>query len=217
MTLDDARVIKNIDGWDGRPLKKAWQHSEFLSFLPARPLKILDIGCGSRPIGIRSGDKRITVDINSSVKPNVIADVSTQWPFGAAAFDVIYAGHTIEHFYPNDRDWLVCRIYETLKPGGVFFFRVPHKSGFQATGWEHHTTYGTNGADGLWYGGNPRLPRFNQISTGVAFCTQETYFSGVSRTNRLFEKLYNLSFRLTDQYLWLVRRVPEVQFMLQRP
>jgi SAM-dependent methyltransferase len=213
----NSRGVTNIDDWDGRPLKRAWRHPQFLSFLPSKSLRILDLGCGSRPVPTRRGDIRVTVDISPTVGPSVICDVSSQWPFAAEVFDVIYASHAIEHFYPQDRDWLVWRIFDALKEGGIFFFRVPHKSGFQATGWEHHTTYGTNGADGLWRGENPLLPVFEQISTGVAFCDQTTYFLPQSGATRLLEDVYNVSFRLTDRYLARVIRIPEVQFMLRKP
>lgn len=195
--------------------RRSWTHAELLGLFPDSSVRVLDIGCGDSPLAVREIDELVTVDFDPQSSADVVADVSCEWPFGSDEFDLVYMSHVLEHFYPSDRDALVRNVHRSLRPGGLLFIRVPHRSSLQATGWEHHTQYGLNGATSLCHGRNPQLPYFRAISAGVALTIDFSVRRSTGRS--LAERMLNRSWRLTESVLsHLVGGIPEVQFMLQR-
>jgi SAM-dependent methyltransferase len=203
----------------GLPIyKRSWTQSELISTFPDDGIKILDIGAGRYPFAPRAIDELVTLDFDNSTEPTIATDFTREWPFGPNGFDLVYASHVIEHLYPRDRDTLIMRIFVTLRPGGILFIRVPHRSSFQATGWEHYTFYGTNGATSLTHGRNPYLPQFDLVSAGVALGDLDRFRRDHKLIESVVEGVLNKSFRLTDRFLCvLLGGVPEVQFMLRKP
>jgi len=198
--------------------KRSWTQSELILTFPDIGIKILDVGAGRYPFVPRQIDELVTLDFDNSSKPTIAVDFTREWPFGSNEFDLVYASHVIEHLYPRDRDVLVMRIFDSLRPGGILFMRVPHKSSFQAVGWEHHTYYGTNGVTSLTHGQNPYLPQFDLVSVGVAIGNTDRFRRDRSVLERVVEVILNKSFQLTDKFLWmLLGGVPEVQFALRKP
>jgi len=178
----------------------------------------LDVGAGEFPFAARERDRLVTVDFNARSNPTVVIDFTIEWPFGSDQFDFVYASHVIEHIYPHLRDRLVVNIFNSLRAGGLFFIRVPHLSSIHATGWEHFTMFGTGGVGSLTHGKNPNLPQFELISIGLAAGPIERFNGSRTITQKLIERILNLSFRLTDQFLAsILGGVGEVQFLLRKP
>ena len=197
--------------------KRSWVLRELQQIMPDEGLRVLDLGCGTRPLPVRPQDTLVTADQDPKTGANVVGDLTANWPFAAQEFDLVYAGHVVEHFYPPARDLVVRRIHESLRAGGYFFFRVPHLSSMQATGWEHHTYYGLNGACGLCHGRNPSLPWFRAVAFGASMISAEDFYHERQGLARGLDRLLNKSFRLTDRFLAaLVGGINEVQFLLQR-
>ena len=157
----------------------------------------------------------MTVDFEADAGASVTSDVAAHWPFGDDEFDLIYMSHVVEHFYPMDRDALIRNIYRALRVGGLLFIRVPHKSSYQATGWEHFSVYGLSGVTGLCHGHNPSLPMMRTVSVGVSLSLD--FDAARSPVRRALELGLSRYWWLTDMILArLFLGIPEVQFMLQR-
>jgi SAM-dependent methyltransferase len=203
----------------GRPIfKRNWTRDELVAIFPDRKVEILDIGAGRYPFESRNTDQVTTIDFDRASDPIVTADFSREWPFEPETFDFVYASHVIEHLYPQDRDKLIVRIFRSLRSGGLLFIRVPHKSSFQGTGWEHHSLYSTNGVGSLTHGQNPYLPQFELLAVGLATGDLSRFHRSRSIFQTMVENILNKSFRLTDQFLCLmIGGVPEVQFLLRKP
>ncbi|MGI8557690.1 MAG: methyltransferase domain-containing protein [Solirubrobacteraceae bacterium] len=195
--------------------RRPWNRDELLSLLPNEGARVLDVGAGRSPIRVRPQDKLVTVDFEGDAEASVTADVAASWPFGDQEFDLVYMSHVLEHFYPADRDAVVRRVYSSLRPGGILFIRVPHKSSFLSTGWEHFSVYGLSGVSGLCHGHNPMLPMFRAVSVGVSLSLD--FEIPRTRARAVLETALSRYWRLTDTLLChLVNGIPEVQFMLQR-
>lgn len=201
--------------YPARNYRRSWTHSELLGILPTDPVRALDLGAGRHPLQLRPTDEVVTADFDKSAQPTVVLDLTRDWPFDEVSFDLIYMSHVLEHFYPPDRDAVIRNVWRSLREGGLVFIRVPHRSSFQATGFEHFSFYGLNGATSLCHGYNPTLPMFRAVSVGVATSLDFT------RRRSIFvstcEVILNRWWRLTDSWLApAVGGLPEVQFLLQR-
>ena len=198
-------------------MKTSWNLKEIISACPTQGIDILDLGSGDEPFPARSKDRLVTVDFDKRSGATHICDFTKDWIFGERQFDFIYASHVIEHLYPQDRDKLICNLHSSLRENGYLFIRVPHWSSIQGTGWEHYTSYGTNGVTSLCHGRNPNLPVFELISTGVYMGHVSSFAEDRTPSQRIAEWILNKSFRLTDTILcYVVGGIPEVQFLLRR-
>jgi SAM-dependent methyltransferase len=198
-----------------RHLRHSWTHQELLAIFPSGGIAILDVGAGNDPFHAREHDELVTVDFDCASGADHVVDVTESWPFADRAFDFIYLSHVVEHFYPPNRDEVMRHVYDSVKPGGFVFIRVPHRSSFQATGWEHHTQYGIHGVTGLCHGRNPLLPMFRAVSAGIA--TSIEFYGGRSVRRTVLERALNARWRLTESILcYVVGGIAEVQFLLQR-
>jgi SAM-dependent methyltransferase len=193
--------------------RRTWTHEEFISMLPPRPIEALDIGAGPNPIRLRERDRLTTVDFAPG--SDVVVDVTAEWPFEPDAYDLVYMSHVVEHFYPRDRDDVIRNVYRSLKPGGLLFIRVPHRSGLQGIGWEHHSLYQLNSHIGLTYGGNPQFPQFEGVTNGVA--TTIDFYKSRNLLRGVAERTLNTSWNLTERYLWLLFPIAEVQMLVRKP
>lgn len=198
-----------------RSLRRSWTNGELLDLLGPEAADVLDIGAGRNPVRVRAHDRLTTVDFEPGLDIGINVDVTQNWPFADASFDVVYMSHVIEHFHPRDRDVLINNVYHALREGGLAVIRVPHVSSRQATGWEHFSMYGLNAALGLCHGRNPNLPMFRNYSTGVSLSLQ--FDAPRSRLRQVGERVLNASWELTDRWLgFLIGGIPEVQFVLQK-
>jgi SAM-dependent methyltransferase len=196
-------------------LRRSFTRDELFALMPDRPLKVLDIGAGINPVRVRPQDELTTADFAGKTKPDVVVDVAAEWPFPEDAFDLVYMSHVVEHFYPADRDEVIRRVHRALRPGGHLFIRVPHWSGFQGYGWEHHTQYAINSGISLATGENPQLPVFEPIAAGYA---RTIHFDRERARVSLLERALNARWRLTEGLLCrLVGGIAEVQFLFRKP
>jgi SAM-dependent methyltransferase len=195
--------------------RRPWIHDELLAIMPAAPVRVLDVGAGHSPFRVRDHDELLTVDFEPEAEASVTADVASDWPFGDAEFDLIYMSHVIEHFYPPDRDAVIRSVYRSLRPGGLLFIRVPHRSSHQAVGWEHFSLFGLSGVTGLSHGHNPNLPMLRTVSVGASLSMD--FYARPSAPRRALEIALSRYWKLTDLVLGhLVLGIAEAQFMLMR-
>jgi SAM-dependent methyltransferase len=197
------------------PYRRPWAHRELLSIFPPSGIRVLDVGAGWAPLRVRDQDELVTTDFEPEAGAEVTTDVASDWPFGEREFDLVHMSHVLEHFYPRDRDAVIRNVYRSLKPGGLVFIRVPHRSNFHSAGWEHHTTYGLAELTSLCHGHNPMLPMFRCVSVGAAMSLD--FYGKRSMRRRFLERSLSRYWRLTDKLLaHIVGGIPEVQFLLQR-
>lgn len=195
--------------------RRSWTLEEFWELLPASGIDILDIGAGPKPFPARSVDRLVTADFADHTDPSLTVDVTNDWPFENESFDLVYMSHVVEHFYPRDRDNVMRKVHGALRPDGLLFIRVPHRSSFHSTGWEHYSAFGLNGVTSLCHGQNPRLPMFQAVSAGVA--TSIEFDRKRTLRARIVESSLQRSWRLTDTILApLLGGLPEVQFLLRK-
>ena len=214
LPLPAARTSADVQ-YPIRRFRRSWTYDELVALFPLKGLRILDIGAGDDPFRPRAQDSLTTVDVDPSAVPDLTLDVTASWPFDAEEFDFIYMSHVVEHLYPQDRDALIRRVHKSLRQGGLVFIRVPHWSGMQGIGWEHHTQYGIHGATSLCHGRNPMLPMFRAVSAGVA--TSIDFYGGRSPLRAALEHVLNARWRLTESVLcYLVGGIAEAQFLLHR-
>jgi predicted SAM-dependent methyltransferase len=64
----------------------------------------------------------INLDIEPSLKPDMVADINRGLPFRDGSIDYIKANDIIEHL---DNEG-ICEVHRVLKPGGRLEVRVPH-------------------------------------------------------------------------------------------
>lgn len=211
----DLPLVQTREDLRRPALRKTWTRAALVAAMPRLPMRVLDVGSGRHPLRLRPVDDVVTLDFDETSGATVVTDFTTNWPFPAGAFDLVYLSHVVEHLYPRDRDELIRNVYTTTKPGGFVLIRVPHRSSVQATGWEHHTVYGLNGAASLCHGYNPLLPMFRAVSTAISLSVDFDRQRGLGC--RAVESLLSARARLTDQMLAkIIGGVPEVQFLLQR-
>jgi predicted SAM-dependent methyltransferase len=83
----------------------------------------LNLACG------RSKFKNcINLDVEASLKPDVVANLRENLPFGNESFDEIYLFHTIEHIEKIHHPWVLKEIHRILKSTGIFYISYPEFS-----------------------------------------------------------------------------------------
>ncbi len=108
--------------------------------------ELLDIGCAYGPFLLRAKDRgyrpqgleisRNCIDYLKKKHPDIPVfqgdlDNRKETPeFPAASFDVITLWYVIEHF--QNLDFILPKIFQWLKPGGVLAFSTPHGGGISA-------------------------------------------------------------------------------------
>lgn len=80
----------------------------------------LHLGCRNKKI-----HGFINVDIDPSVKPDLVDDVRFLTSYTDESVDVIYASHVLEHFKKREYIKVLTRWFSLLKKGGVLRLAVP--------------------------------------------------------------------------------------------
>ena len=92
----------------------------------ARPLKILDVGCG-----VNKFPGAIGIDRNPASRADVLADLNRfPYPFADSSFDQIRAVHVIEHL--SDVVRAMEEFHRLLAPGGRIHIETPHYTDFSS-------------------------------------------------------------------------------------
>jgi SAM-dependent methyltransferase len=92
----------------------------------------LNVGCGfSRKKDTHyliQGEewKHIRVDIDISVKPDIIDDSSKLENFTSNSVDAIFSSHNLEHLHVEDAKEAMVTYLDRLKPGGLCIIVVPN-------------------------------------------------------------------------------------------
>ncbi len=75
----------------------------------------------------------VTLDIDASTNPDVVADVRDLSCLAEASFDAVYMSHLLEHFHRWEVGVVLEQVHRVLKLGGFVEVRVPHvKAVFEA-------------------------------------------------------------------------------------
>lgn len=139
----------------------------------------LNLGCGE---DYRDG--WVNVDVVPECDPDLVVNLSSfPWPFAAASFDRILAGHVFEHL-PSIGDALA-ECGRILRPGGTVDIRLPIGLDYEAD--QTHQTRWT------WLS-----PEF---ATGKRHWDRDTGLELVDRHVDLWSQLPGIEHRLYQRYL----------------
>ena len=92
---------------------------------------LLHVGCGNKrkdrtTRGFNTNDWwEIRLDIDSSVKPDVIGTVSDMSGVATASVDAVFSSHNIEHLYPHEVPKAMEEFLRVLKPDGFAVLTCP--------------------------------------------------------------------------------------------
>lgn len=93
--------------------------------------KILHVGCGPQTLAsfpdlATAGQwTELRLDIDPSVKPDVIGTMTDMSAVEAGAVKIVYSSHNIEHLQDHEVPLALAEFYRVLMPGGVAIVRVP--------------------------------------------------------------------------------------------
>ncbi len=88
-----------------------------LGFLKMQNKK-LNLGCGSK-------HKKGYVNIDFRAPADIVADVTKGLPFADGEADLVEADNLLEHFDNDEFMFVMNEVWRVLKPGGIFWFKVP--------------------------------------------------------------------------------------------
>jgi SAM-dependent methyltransferase len=92
---------------------------------------LLHVGCGDKtrlnmPEYFRSNEwKEIRLDIDESLKPDIVASMSDMPMVASDSVDAIYSLHNLEHLHPDDGAAALREFCRVLKPAGLALVYVP--------------------------------------------------------------------------------------------
>jgi predicted SAM-dependent methyltransferase len=129
----------------------------------------------------------LNVDVDPSVRPDVVLTLDSPLPFAAASFESVEAYHVIEHVYPWQALDLLTEFHRILKPGGKIVLECPNIE--SACGWlVQNAEYGWDSRMGMWalYGDpNPRnhlfMHRWGYTAPTLREILQKAGFSSIRR------------------------------------
>lgn len=94
-------------------------------------LRVLHVGCAKERVVGRSelfpAGKWVEtrLDIDPSVKPDVVASMTDMSPVPDASCHAVYSSHNLEHLFPHELQQALTEFLRVLDPGGFLFARVP--------------------------------------------------------------------------------------------
>lgn len=83
-------------------------------------MRRLNLGSGIYPAA-----GYINIDIDPSVKPDVVRDLKCGLPFDSDSTDEVRAWHCLEHLDPEIFLFTMSEVWRVLKPSGLFDIQVP--------------------------------------------------------------------------------------------
>lgn len=90
--------------------------------------KVLNVGGNTKRIAIPAqydGWQHDLLDIDPSVKPDIVADARNLFQLPRADYDAVYCSHNLEHFYLHDAKKVLRGFKHVLKPDGHAHIIVP--------------------------------------------------------------------------------------------
>ena len=115
------------------------RYKQFASFLPAGPLKVLDVGCNTGRGGGELKRLRPEVDLfgldllqsrldrlPKQVYSGTVCGSATHIPSEDETYDAVVAGEFIEHLLPVDAHRFVADVFRVLKVGGRLVLTTPN-------------------------------------------------------------------------------------------
>jgi len=93
--------------------------------------KFLHVGCGqntkAKTTRAFAGPEwaEVRLDIDPSVKPDIVASMTDMSPVPDGAMDALYSSHNIEHLYPHDVPVALREFRRVLSPGGFAVITCP--------------------------------------------------------------------------------------------
>ena len=86
----------------------------------------LNLGCCDLPLPKEDG----WLNVDNSTSPHIKADIEANVlrldeHFNPETIDEIYAGHLVEHLYPQEAEAAIRQWYALLKPGGIIGITTP--------------------------------------------------------------------------------------------
>lgn len=93
---------------------------------------VLHVGCGDKEKGsglhphFKAGEwEEIRLDIEPSVKPDIVSDIRDLAGIADMSVDAIWSSHNIEHVYPHQVQQTLNEFYRVLKVGGFMLIATP--------------------------------------------------------------------------------------------
>jgi SAM-dependent methyltransferase len=90
---------------------------------------VFNLGCGEPGIGdlpdLFASWRQVRVDIDTSAKPDIVADVTDLSPIESATADAIWTAHCLEHLYAHAVPLALAEIRRVLKDDGFACVIVP--------------------------------------------------------------------------------------------
>ncbi len=90
--------------------------------------KVLHVGCSNRAVHERfnpEGWDEVRLDIDASVKPDVVASMLDMKMLENGSFDAVWSSHNLEHLYPHEVPVALAEFQRVLKNGGYLFITMP--------------------------------------------------------------------------------------------
>jgi SAM-dependent methyltransferase len=91
-------------------------------------MRVLNVGSSSKEIPIPphyAGWEHLLLDIDSSVKPDIVGDARELTSLASGQFDAIYCSHNLEHYYKHDSIRVLRGFLHVLRDDGFAEIRVP--------------------------------------------------------------------------------------------
>ncbi|MCV2419086.1 tetratricopeptide repeat protein [Paucibacter sp. DJ2R-2] len=126
--LDGASLAREIEAHCQR-LFAAW--AKTARPLPAQPLKVLHVGCGSPEAGKLpvyfdpSIWREVRLDIDKQVEPDFVASTTDMKVVPSDSMQALYSSHNVEHLYVSEVPKALSEFLRVLEPGGFALITVP--------------------------------------------------------------------------------------------
>lgn len=119
-----------------KPNKKAVaqpqsQQSILFPMSDGREKTVLHVGCGQKsqkdlPAFFQTEDwKEIRLDIQASVKPDIVADIMDMKPVTDGSVDAVFSSHNVEHVYIHQVHQVLSEFHRVIRPGGLVVITCP--------------------------------------------------------------------------------------------
>ena len=91
---------------------------------------LLNVGCGNSNINQIKGFqkdlwKEIRLDIDESVKPDILGSLTDLSMIETASIDAIYSAYNLDHIYPHEVPIVLKEFYRVLNDDGIVALRCP--------------------------------------------------------------------------------------------